>query len=410
MIGKIVPITLCRIERWTLPVLRSRGGRPRGVRGKDIMLISAYRRAKRIVKRLGRHKVKTSARPAAAGEQSDLFPAAASRLPLTHLLMHTNVVLFIASIARRFPRVECGGELYALWTSSLIPLIGFATPSGPHAQHKVARFRQDLDYFGTTNSLLSNDFGLHFLGNWHSHHELGLAEPSAGDVEQVRRLTSQNPRLWCFCQLILSFAENRHVEGARRIAVRAFFYANPQNGKFARIPIRLLSAESPYMTTLENCPLFRSAFDHRLPRLALQDIDLDTEPKGKLMTARSTLPPLLASQLAELPPSLLQASGIAERNGFWLLDFPLSGIVRASLVFAAECADRPISVFINSDDADAPCDVTALVHTDTGSLLELLSQIRKVARRPVILDRVKAATESPSNARRKTDQRSKARI
>ena len=76
---------------------------------------------------------------------------------------------------------ETGGELFGFWTHSGAPVIQFAGGPGPTARHEPAAFYQDRDYLRSIGGVLRDRHGMQHIGEWHSHHGMGLDRPSAGD-------------------------------------------------------------------------------------------------------------------------------------------------------------------------------------------------------------------------------------
>lgn len=84
-----------------------------------------------------------------------------------------------------YPNIETGGQLFGYWTEDGVPVVMYAIGPGPKANHQTAFFNQDVDYLITLGKLLKEHFGLHHIGEWHSHHHLGLAKPSSHDVHTM---------------------------------------------------------------------------------------------------------------------------------------------------------------------------------------------------------------------------------
>ena len=82
-------------------------------------------------------------------------------------------------------RVETGGSLYGYWTHSGAPVVALSTGPGAGARHEVAAFYQDVAFMSATQASVWEGYALQHLGEWHSHHRIGLAEPSAGDIATV---------------------------------------------------------------------------------------------------------------------------------------------------------------------------------------------------------------------------------
>lgn len=89
---------------------------------------------------------------------------------------------YISRCILDYPNIETGGQLFGYWTESGIPVVMFAIGPGVNANHRTTFFNQDVQYLLTVGNALKSQFGLIHIGEWHSHHQLGLARPSGHDV------------------------------------------------------------------------------------------------------------------------------------------------------------------------------------------------------------------------------------
>jgi transcriptional regulator with XRE-family HTH domain len=85
---------------------------------------------------------------------------------------------------------ETGGDLFGRWHD--VPTILLATKAGPAAQRNHAHFRLDVDYLRQLSESMASDWALRYLGDWHSHHRLGLAAPSSGDRKRIVSIAGRN--------------------------------------------------------------------------------------------------------------------------------------------------------------------------------------------------------------------------
>lgn len=84
-----------------------------------------------------------------------------------------------------YPDIETGGQLFGYWTEDGAPVVMYAIGPGRKANHQVTFFNQDVDYLLRTGNELRNRYGLQHIGEWHSHHRLGLARPSGHDANTM---------------------------------------------------------------------------------------------------------------------------------------------------------------------------------------------------------------------------------
>lgn len=92
---------------------------------------------------------------------------------------------FISKCILDYKNIETGGQLFGYWTSDGSPVVVYAIGPGANANHQVAFFNQDIDYLVTIGRVLVHHYGLQHIGEWHSHHKLGLAQPSGHDASTM---------------------------------------------------------------------------------------------------------------------------------------------------------------------------------------------------------------------------------
>lgn len=103
----------------------------------------------------------------------------------SRIVIYKSEFEYIAKCILDRPDIETGGELFGHWTASGIPFVMYAIGPGPAANHQVTFFNQDRNYLLKVGHLLKKRFGLHHIGEWHSHHQLGLDRPSRYDVNTM---------------------------------------------------------------------------------------------------------------------------------------------------------------------------------------------------------------------------------
>lgn len=92
---------------------------------------------------------------------------------------------YISRCILDYPDIETGGQLFGYWSEDGVPVVLFAIGPGPKANHQRAFFNQDVDYLLRIGNELNRRFGLEHIGEWHSHHRLGLARPSGHDANTM---------------------------------------------------------------------------------------------------------------------------------------------------------------------------------------------------------------------------------
>lgn len=152
------------------------------------------------------------------------------------IIIYKSELDYLSKCILESPRIETGGNLFGLWTPFGIPLIHYVVGPGPKAVHDPTHFRQDFDFLDRNADYLVKEHALHHIGSWHSHHSLGLAEPSDGDTES----TLSGMRKCNLASFILLIGNYRRGKSA----VNAFRYYN--NGDCTKLRWVVLEGDSPY--------------------------------------------------------------------------------------------------------------------------------------------------------------------
>lgn len=100
-------------------------------------------------------------------------------------IIYKSELDFIDRCIRDYPDIETGGDLFGFWTYSGYPVIQYAIGPGRNARRTIAFFQQDENYLYQVGTMLNKRHGLQHIGEWHSHHRLGLDHPSGHDVSTV---------------------------------------------------------------------------------------------------------------------------------------------------------------------------------------------------------------------------------
>ena len=105
--------------------------------------------------------------------------------PADTVLVYQSELDYLSRCILDYPHIETGGQLFGYWTSAGVPVVLYAIGPGDNANHQPTFFNQDLDYLETVGGILVHEFGLQHIGEWHSHHQLGLAHPSDHDARTI---------------------------------------------------------------------------------------------------------------------------------------------------------------------------------------------------------------------------------
>lgn len=158
--------------------------------------------------------------------------------------IYESEVQAITGEARRFPDSETGGDLFGTFTHRNFPVIWLASGPGPNAKHLPTHFEQDVTFISEWQRRLMDEFGLQYVGSWHSHHKLSLNQPSGGDVEAARNYAARHHR-----QRTLEIIVN-HEGRKPKSFLRPYFYPNAQESGWIPATFTTLPGESPLRARL----------------------------------------------------------------------------------------------------------------------------------------------------------------
>ena len=105
--------------------------------------------------------------------------------PSPNAFIYKSELDFISRCILDYKNIETGGQLFGFWTAKGSPVVVYAIGPGTNANHQVAFFNQDVDYLVNVGNILVHHYGLHHIGEWYSHHKLGLAQPSSHDASTM---------------------------------------------------------------------------------------------------------------------------------------------------------------------------------------------------------------------------------
>ena len=105
--------------------------------------------------------------------------------PSTVAIIYRSEMDYISRCIHDYPNIETGGQLFGYLTENGSPVVCYAIGPGMNANHQSAFFNQDTEYLQSTYNELNRRYGLRYIGEWHSHHQLGLAKPSGHDASTI---------------------------------------------------------------------------------------------------------------------------------------------------------------------------------------------------------------------------------
>ena len=141
-----------------------------------------------------------------------------------------------------YRNIETGGQLFGYWTFDGKPVVLFVLGPGPKAGHYGSFFMQDLDYLKTRAAFLKQKYGLDHIGEWHSHHQLGLDHPSGHDASNMIK----NIRRLGYSRFLLCIGTCTSSESS----INAFMFTLDSNN-YNQVPWLIKNIESPYRKLID---------------------------------------------------------------------------------------------------------------------------------------------------------------
>jgi len=185
---------------------------------------------------------------------------------LRRILLYQSEAARIARYARSSPHLEIGGDMFGFYTPAGEPLVFVTTGPGPAARRDATHFQQDPEFQTRIFNQLASKFRMFYIGDWHSHHSLGLSEPSGSDDAKLRDLARKNgwPQLFSLIvQTELTDHRSRYHGRYRDepsgpteefgIWWNAFHYQFREEKHFRhRVEIDFQAEQNPYQTTSDS--------------------------------------------------------------------------------------------------------------------------------------------------------------
>lgn len=173
--------------------------------------------------------------------------------------------------------VETGGDLFGIWGE--MPVVYFASKSGPKAIRNQAHFRLDVEYLIKLSNELNNDWGLRYFGDWHSHHRLGLETPSTGDQSRIERISAKN-NFSEMAEFIITFASS--YEKDRKIQIHPYIYTELPGRNFSDTTLIVLKGLSPVREALISSGLLPEQQLTSFSSFPLEHVIVPKEPLGRV--------------------------------------------------------------------------------------------------------------------------------
>lgn len=153
-----------------------------------------------------------------------------------HLFEHDDNKM--KELVLRHPAKETGGNLFGLWTDNGEPVLHIVLGPAIGCTRTEVSFYQSIPYLERVGGIVTRDYQLCHIGEWHSHHRLRLSEPSSGDSSTIIRNFPRGT-----CGFLLIIANIQPSPGT--VTLSPYLYREGER-HYERCKINLLRGQSPF--------------------------------------------------------------------------------------------------------------------------------------------------------------------
>ncbi len=153
-----------------------------------------------------------------------------------HIIIYQSELEYLSRYTLDYPNIETGGQLFGFWKEDGTPVVTFVIGPGKNANHEVAFFQQDIEYLEKIGNSLTNYHGLKHIGEWHSHHTLGLEKPSGHDAANIQDKVDE----YGFSQFLLCIG----TISASKSSITPFVFTNSEKN-YSKAKWSVINGESP---------------------------------------------------------------------------------------------------------------------------------------------------------------------
>ena len=231
--------------------------------------------------------------------------------------IYSSEINAIIAEAKRFHSSETGGDLYGSFTHGNMPVIWLASGPGPKAKLQSMHFEQDVKFTNFWQQYLSQNFGIQYIGSWHSHHTLSLNQPSQGDVNAAQIYARKHGR-----RKTLEIIVNHEGRSLNTIP-RPYFYPNAVENSWVKTKFACLNSISPLRGVLKEK---ESNFSPHIDFRALSGTIIQNLPSSQVNDTRSSesndednYPPLLLEAVNLLDSDKIEGIEVEQRSNTFMV-------------------------------------------------------------------------------------------
>jgi len=334
-----------------------------------------------------------------------------------YLAIYESELQIMAGIVAQWTDLETGGTLFGHFNHQGCPIVYLITGPGNDAVHQTAHFQQDINFFLSNNRIMEEHYGLQWIGDWHSHHQLGLDKPSGGDLRQVRSVTQKNNfEHWCgiivttqqenrlALQCLNPLQDRRESFDYPRVNINTYLYSNPQTGHTERVNIRVLPGISPIrLGLLATNKLTPSVIGEYACCFPLDKIIYDSsEPSSGVWPSAKDISESLTNQIQRLPEEVQERLEICTIQDLIIITVPLASGQNIDIALHSNIPHQIAAVHLKTHDSDEYKDLTQCFSTDEfeiSQIYDILADSGKELKQKALLRHHKPAFQSGAYSR-----------
>ena len=196
------------------------------------------------------------------------------------------------------PNIETGGDLFGLWADKHTAVIQLVLGPGKSCSRTTVSFYQDIDYLRRVGSYLTENEGVCHIGEWHSHHQLGLARPSGGDENTVWN----NMPTYNLKRFVIFIANIRSSKQSYNVNVGCFLFEIDDQGKHMDVlpgTFTILQKNSPFSWKMEvSAERMKGAEKDDESKIAVKELKMEVK-EGEKRPSVTYLKPTPAAHASE---------------------------------------------------------------------------------------------------------------
>jgi hypothetical protein len=155
--------------------------------------------------------------------------------------IYNSELEFISKCVLDYENLETGGDLFGYWDKNGNPVVQYATGPGKSTTRTGTSFFQDISYLHECVQYFHKNYALEQIGSWHSHHKLGLPNPSGGDESTMRNCLNTHD-INKFLVVICNISPTKNKE----VNINGFVFSKENRCLYEEIKwVTLLSKENP---------------------------------------------------------------------------------------------------------------------------------------------------------------------